>query len=115
MHARREQRNLGRVSSHLEDILVVDGRGLLERPPAAVVEAPGPADRQADRGRLLEHLRDLPPGGRVDGEDHHPVRVEAIHVERTVADDELGALRLHNPPLLVDHLATRYVLPGRQC
>ena len=73
-------------------------------------EAPGAAHREADRRRLLEYLGDLAPGRRVGGEDHQPVCVEAIHVERPVTDDELAAPGLDRPPLVVaDRLAASLV------
>lgn len=74
---------------------------------SAVVERPRLAHRQPDRHRLPKHLCDLSPGGRVDGVHHQPICIEAIEVERPIADDELAALRLHHPPVLVDHLATQ--------
>ena len=103
------------ISSHLEDILVIDRWRLLKRPPGTVVEAPRAAHREADRRRLLEHLGDLPLGGRVDGEDHQPVRVEAVHVERPIADDELVSPGLDHPPLLIDHLAAACTVVRTTC
>eukprot|EP00252_Welwitschia_mirabilis_P000361 TRINITY_DN10388_c0_g2_i1.p2 TRINITY_DN10388_c0_g2~~TRINITY_DN10388_c0_g2_i1.p2 ORF type:complete len:143 (+),score=4.23 TRINITY_DN10388_c0_g2_i1:377-805(+) len=81
-----------------ENFLVVDAGGALECAPAAVVEGPSAADGEALGRGILEDARDFRAGGVVGGEQHQPVRVETVHVERASVYRDLLAASFHEFP-----------------